>query len=313
MGFCKAGGEGVARIVKRKNGNNLPYGTLMRGNKQFQMKAFLIIIGILIAGFLGWYILDYYMFSQPKPAVVTTKTTDTMVIVKDSIINANTYDSIPSGFYQGMLPCKNCEGIQRTILFTDNDHYKMEELTWGKGTPAKATEGTWEKSKGRFILYENDKPVAEYRLFKDSLINTANNAGPLPDSLTRQYVLFRKNTVPENTSWKKRRSEGVEILGTGGDPYWSVEIDKDKYILFKSPSLPRPVIVPIEKPITTKDSTVYSINTDGGTPLKVSVAPGFCTDGLSDHIYEYRMTVAYKGVTYRGCAVLLDKETIGGK
>jgi len=40
-----------------------------------------------------------------------------MVIVKDSIINAGHFDSIPSGFYQGMLPCKNCEGIQRTILF----------------------------------------------------------------------------------------------------------------------------------------------------------------------------------------------------
>jgi uncharacterized membrane protein len=275
------------------------------------MKAFIVILALLVAGAIGWYIYSYYQSSNAKPVVVATKTTDTMVIVKDSIINARAYDSIPSGFYQGMLPCRNCEGVQRTILFEDNGRYKMEELNWGKGMPAKATHGKWEREKERFKLYENDKPVAEYRLYKDSLINVDNYGTPIPDSLSHQYVLFKKNTSPENTSWKKRRTEGVEILGTGGDPFWSVEIDKDKFILFKAPTIQRPVIVPIEQPQPTKDSLVYSITTDGGNLLKVSIAPGFCTDGLSDHIYEYRMNVNYKGQTYRGCAVLLDREAIG--
>ena len=277
------------------------------------MKTFITVVALLIAAVAGWYIYNYYQSTTSTPLVVNTKTTDTMVIVKDSIINANTYDSIPSGFYQGMLPCKTCEGIQQTLLFNGDGHYKLEELAVGKGTPAKAIEGTWEKEKGGFKLYENVKPIAEYRLFKDSLINTESYGARIPDSLSRQYVLFRKNTSPENASWKKRRSEGVEILGTGGDPYWTVEIDKEKYILFKSPTMPKAVIVPIEKPITSKDSLVYNINDGGGNMLKVSIAPGFCTDGVSDHIYEYHMNVAYKGQSYKGCAVLLDKEVIGGK
>lgn len=277
------------------------------------MKTFIIIVALIAAAGLGWYIFNYYQSANAKPVVINTKTTDTMVVVRDSIINAGAYDSIPSGFYQGMLPCKNCDAIQRTILFTDNGHFKMEELNWGKGSPARAVEGTWEKEKGHFKLYENEKPIAEYRLSKDSLINTQNNGAQIPDSLSHQYALFRKNVGPENASWKKRRSEGVELFGTGGDPYWSVEIDKDKFILFKAPTIQRPVIVPIERPQPTKDSLVYSINTDGGNLLKVSIAPGFCTDGLSDHIYEYRMTVTYKGQTYKGCAVSLDREVIGGK
>jgi len=101
------------------------------------MKTFIIVLALVIAAVIGWYIFNYYQSSNSKPLVVNTKTTDTMVIVRDSIINAGTYDSIPSGFYQGMLPCKSCDGIQRTILFTDNDHFKMEELNWGKGTPAR--------------------------------------------------------------------------------------------------------------------------------------------------------------------------------
>jgi len=73
-----------------------------------------------------------------------------MVIVKDSIINAGHYDTTLSGFYQGMLLCKNCEGIQRTILFSGDDHFKMEELELGKNMPAKRIEGTWEKEKGNY-------------------------------------------------------------------------------------------------------------------------------------------------------------------
>ncbi|MES1249468.1 MAG: hypothetical protein ABUL46_02225, partial [Chitinophaga rupis] len=136
-------------------------------------------------------------------------------------------------------------------------------------------EGTWEKEKGHFKLYENSKLIATYRLSKDSLINTESYGTPIPDSLSHQYALFRKNTAPENASWKKRRSEGVEILGTGGEPYWTVEIDKDKYILFKSPTLQRPVIVPIEKPQPTKDSLVYAINTDEATCLRYRLHPVF--------------------------------------
>ncbi|MHA4810002.1 copper resistance protein NlpE N-terminal domain-containing protein [Flavitalea flava] len=269
------------------------------------MKALPIVLILIILGVIAYF---YIANSAPsQPVTLIKKTTDTLVIVRDSIINANSFDTIPTGFYQGMLPCKNCEGIQRTILFADNEHFKMEELNWGKATPAKRTEGTWEKEKGKFLLYENSKLIGAYRLSKDSLINIENNGARIPDSLSHQYVLFRKNRAPENSSWKKRRSEGVGIIGTGNEPFWSLEIDKEKFILFKWAGAPRPVIVPIEKPVVTKDSTVYAITTEAGNLLKISIAPGFCSDGLSDHIYEYKMNVTYKGQFYKGGALFLDK------
>jgi uncharacterized membrane protein len=270
------------------------------------MKALPIILICAILGVMAWYFISGYQSAKPvAPLPERTTVTDTMVIVKDSIINAGTYDSIPYGFYQGMLPCKNCEGTQRTILFGNDEHFKMEELNWGKGTPARRTEGTWEKENGRFILYENDKTIAKYRLVKDSLINIENNGSAIPDSLSRQYTLFKKNTSPANISWKKKRSEGIDIIGTGSEPFWSVEIDNEKFILFKGAGLARPVIVPIERPVVGKDSTTWSIATDAGNILKISLAPRFCSDGVSDHVYEYKMTVWYKGQTYKGCGAIL--------
>src|SRR3954464_5870771 len=151
------------------------------------MKIVISFLVVIIAGAISWYYI--VMHPSPKPPVVNKPATDTVVIVKESIINAKAFDTIPVGFYQGMLPCKTCEGIQRTILFSSNERFKMEELNWGKGTQAKRTEGTWEKENGKFVLYLNDKVLARYRLTKDSLINIENNGTHIPDSLSNQYVL----------------------------------------------------------------------------------------------------------------------------
>lgn len=270
------------------------------------MKTFsILLIVIIIAGF-SWFLVTTY--AAGKPESNTTTITDTMLIVKDSIINAGAYESSPTGFYQGMLPCKNCEGIQRTIMFEGNQ-FKMEELSWGKGTPAKKTDGTWEKVNGKFILSVNNKAMSEYRLVKDSLINIENYGIRIPDSLSKHNVLFKKNTPAENLSWKKRKSEGIDIIGNGSDPFWSIEIDNEKFILVKLTASGKPIIVPIEKPIITRDSTFYSIVTETGAALKISIASRFCNDGISDHLYEYKMTVGYKGEMYKGCAVVLNGST----
>ncbi len=99
------------------------------------MKLFLFLLVVLIAGAIAWYYVYEYKPNQVA-AIKTPAPADTVVIVKESIINARAFDTIPLGFYQGMLPCKTCEGIQRTILFSNDEHFKMEELNWGKGTQA---------------------------------------------------------------------------------------------------------------------------------------------------------------------------------
>jgi uncharacterized membrane protein len=268
------------------------------------MKTLFFLLVVIGIGILAWYFLSGYRRVKPISEKITT--TDTVLIVKDSIINANVFDTIPLGFYQGMLPCSNCEGIQRTIMFSEDGHYKMEELSWGKGTSAKKTEGTWENVKGNFLLSVNNKVVSRYRLIKDSLINFENNGSSIADSSFKEYALFKKNTEPESPAWKKRKSEGVDIIGNGDDPFWNVEIDNNKFVLFRLASSGRPVIVPVEKPTITKDSTVYSMTTDANILLRISIASRFCNDGISSHVYEYKMTVWYNGQMYKGCATFLN-------
>lgn len=267
------------------------------------MKGIIFFLIIIILGGAIWYYINVYKAPAIPPEKMAV--TDTVLIVKDSIINANVFDTTLSGYYQGMLPCKNCEGIQRTIAFNDG-LFKMEELNWGKETAGKRTEGTWEKETNKFVLYQNNKAVSKYKLVKDSLINIENNGVHIPDSMSRRYVLFKKNTAPENPSWQKRKSEGIDIVGNGSDPFWSIEIDNEKLILFKYAASEKPVIIPIMKPTITKDSTVYSVATEIGNVLKVSISSKFCHDGIGDHLYEYKMTVWYKGEMYKGCGIILN-------
>jgi uncharacterized membrane protein len=78
-------------------------------------------------------------------------------------------------------------------------------------------------------------------------------------------------------------------------------------ILFKLATDDKPVIIPIAKPAVTKDSTLYTVASEAGNVLKVSISSKFCHDGMGDHLYEYKMTVWYKGLIYKGCAVVLNK------
>lgn len=223
----------------------------------------------------------------------TTHVQDTVIFVKDSTMAIAFADSLPSGAYQGMYPCKGCEGIQQTILFTPDKKYRLEELTWGKSSIPKKTEGIWEIKTGMVWMYQQGKPPMKFFLRKDSLFT---------DSL--QYALVKRELAVINPSWKQKQSEGIDFIGVGNEPFWSLEIDNEKMISFKLTDWKKPVVVTSQKPTITKDSTLYMLSS-GGMPLRVIIYPQFCSDGMSDFLYQYKVAVSFKGNTYKGCGVML--------
>ena len=223
----------------------------------------------------------------------TTHVQDTVIFIKDSTMASDFADSLPNGAYQGMYPCKGCEGIQQTILFTSDKKYRLEELTWGKSSLPKKTEGIWEKKNGMVWMYQPGKAPIKFFLRKDSLYT---------DSL--QYALVKRELATINPSWKQKQTEGIDFIGIGNEPFWSLEIDNEKMILFKLADSKKPVILPVEKPIITKDSTLYNLKYESN-PLRIVIYPQFCSDGMSNFLYQYKVTVMYKGTLYKGCGVQL--------
>ncbi len=106
-----------------------------------------------------------------------------------------------------------------------------------------------------------------------------------------------------NPSWKQKQSEGIDFIGVGNEPFWSLEIDNEKMISFKLADWKKPVVVASQKPTITKDSTLYMLSSQG-MPLRVIIYPQFCSDGMSDFLYQYKVAVSFKGSTYKGCGVM---------
>ena len=265
------------------------------------MKCFFLFVGLFVLCLASCNLFDKK--AQPGTDTLTIKSTDTVRLTKDSIINLPVSYAIPSGFYQGMLPCKGCEGIQQTILFESDNSFKMEEVNWGTRTPPRKQEGKWEKKADTILLYVNNKLTSKFRFHLDSLATLFRDGKMIDPSDMPHYLLLRKTSAGANTAWRQKGEQGIDFYGVGNEPFWNIEIDNEKMILFKLADWQKPVIVPIEKPKIYKDSTVYII--PDSTRLRITIMNEFCSDGMSDFLYEQKIQVRYKGQLYKGCGMWL--------
>lgn len=245
--------------------------------------------------------------SQNEKAVLakdTTKNNDT-IIVTDSLQISATDDSLPLGAYQGIFPCKDCDGVQQTILFNADKTFKEEQMIWSKNESPKISEGHWQIKNGRIELIQKNKPVISFIKKKDTLLTVAINRILISNS--SNYMLTKRNLAIANPIWGKKKLEGIDFAAIGNEPFWSLDIDFEKSISFKLADWKKPVIKGIEKPIINKDSTIYKFKSDT-TVWAIIIYPQFCNDGMSDYLYQYKVNVKYNGILYKGCGVMLSKK-----
>ena len=114
------------------------------------------------------------------------------------------------------------------------------------------------------------------------------------------------SSVLENNVWRNKKKEGIEFFGVGNEPFWSVEIDEQKNISFQLADWSKALVFKPAPPATYDDSIVYQLSSDIAS-IKITILNQFCSDGMSDNMYEYRVHVRYKGETFRGCGVYLKK------
>jgi uncharacterized membrane protein len=243
----------------------------------------------------------------------TTTTTDAAITVTDTagvVVDSTTvYDTsfpvMPKdtpliGFYQGVLPCKDCQGIKHTLLLGSTGIFRLEEFTLGKDIFPKKQEGRWMRANDSLRLLANQKLVASYYIKGDTLLLAYFDGRPSANSVVKNHAVVRQPAASANVAWKKKRQEGVDFFAVGNEPFWSLEIDKEGSIVFRPADLPKPIAVAYRAPNMNKDSAFYSLNVEG-SPLQVTIYNEFCNDGMSDNFYEHRVEVRYKGEVLKGC------------
>jgi uncharacterized membrane protein len=231
---------------------------------------------------------------------------DTVGVIPDSTGNDSSFNTRPGdtalfGFYQGVLPCKDCQGIKHTLLLKDSGRFKLEEFILGKNTFPEKEEGRWARVGDSIRLVANQKTIATYYILNDTLRLRYREGMAIADSVAKNYWIARHPDAASNAAWRKRAAQGVEFYAIGNEPFWNLEISRQS-ISFKIADLPKPITVAASAPRISKDSTFYSAN-----DLQVTIYNEFCSDGMSDNLYENRVHVRYKGETFKGCGVPLRK------
>ena len=227
-----------------------------------------------------------------------TAETDTInyALDTDSVKMQMNNTTPPEGFYGVTLPCTNCKGIEHTVLFNRDLSYRLEEKVLGSETTPKETVGWWKPVKGDIWLYKDSSVVARYTWKGDTLNYIDLQSGvriplrPLPGAL-------------DNPAWKKKADEGVAFFGIGNEPFWNLTIDTQKSIVFTLADWPKGVTFKTSKQVRSADSSVYQTGNDS-VKLRVVIYNRFCSDGMSDHVYNNQVKVTYNDQVYNGCGIV---------
>ena len=169
---------------------------------------------------------------------------DTVLFIRDSLAGEKFADSLPTGIWQGMFPCKGCNGVQQTISFDADRTYLMEQEFWGKDGRRERWEGKWERRNGSIFLSRGGKEIEHLAYDGTQLRVLRQELFPSSSDDSSKYVLKKVKLATSNPSWMKKKEEGVDFFGLGNEPFWSLEIDKEKFILFRLADWKEPVITP---------------------------------------------------------------------
>ena len=209
-----------------------------------------------------------------------------------------------TGIYSGFVPCTDCEGIATYLSLKPDMTYRIEETHKGKKDSAVVTNGDWTFENGKISLVENGKSRVSYLAQSDRLVQLGLEDKPIGGNLGDKFILTR-NEVANNPTWKDKKAAGVHFVGLGNEPFWSLEVDKNKGVTFNTPEMKTPVQVTYSDPTVTSNTRNYHLQT-GNIVLDVIISQQFCSDGMSDFIYDYKVEVEYKGRKYSGCGSMLN-------
>jgi len=210
-------------------------------------------------------------------------------------------DSLVAGAYLGIFPCKDCQGVQQTILLDVNNTYTQEQVTWGKDAETIRSNGIWRVKDNTVELYENKHLAAVFAIAGDSLFGISIQNIPLRDSL--RYLLSKKEFAGNRPVWKEKKKAGIDFAGLGNEPFWSLEIMKDK-INFRLMDWKKPVTAYITEMEKNDVATIYYL-VSGRDEWTVKIYPFLCSDGMSDLVYRNKVEVIYDDVIYNGCGLEL--------
>ncbi|RYG38246.1 MAG: hypothetical protein EOO01_29775 [Chitinophagaceae bacterium] len=228
-------------------------------------------------------------------------------VSKDSIVQQPKVDSAAlqaSGVYGGFVPCADCKGIMTYLSLHPDMTYSLEETYYERDDQVFRTASTWKMDNGKIILYDNDKIKLSFLRDNEKLYQLDHEGNRISGNLGDKYVLTKQGMI-DKSRFKEKAAAGIDFIGHGTEPFWGIEIDKEKSITLTSPNFKDTIVVPYAEGSVANNVRQFHIES-GKTKLDIVLTPQFCSDGMGDMLYEYSVRVKYNNKDYSGCGTLLN-------
>lgn len=250
------------------------------------------------------YTLSFYSFllCACNNSANNSTSADDSVKIKSVVVDSVALKA--SGIYGGFVPCADCEGIITYLLLNPDMTYRLEETYYKKDEKVFSTNGSWKLDNGKVVLYANNEIKLSFLPDGGKLWQLDSEGHRISGNLGNKYVL-NKQEMADKKRLKEKADAGIDFIGHGNEPFWGLEIDKGNKIIFNSPNIKEPVSTSYAEPVLLNGIREYHIQTEA-TKLDITISPQFCSDGMSDFLYEYKVSLKYNGKSYSGCGLLLN-------
>jgi uncharacterized membrane protein len=242
--------------------------------------------------------------TDPDPSSKTTEVQDTTYTPPESTTEEpDTPVPFVPGYYTGLSPCTDCKNIIRKMLLLPDRRFHLKDEYDGREAPPVETDGQWQTKDNQLQLLVNNTVIKRFSVTSKGLYELNSSGAPVtnrPDT-----YLTRKMIGSDNTAWMEKRSAGIDFFSLGNEPFWLMEIDKDKQISFLRVDNEKPVLFPYVQAEAQNGQWTWHVQSDTAT-LQIVVKQQFCSDGMSDNWYEYKVDINYNGTAYTGCGVKLN-------
>ena len=219
------------------------------------------------------------------------------------------------GQYEGYLPCADCPGIDYKLHLTSDGTYTESLFYEDKSEKPFLQEGTYVVDNNMVALDKSEAGMKFFAPHPQGLLMLDIDGKPIVGGLSDRYILTQKiqsngtNVKTETLTFMKRKlAGGIDFYALGNEPSWSLDIDFDNFMQFKSLTELSELNTPPGDEARAQDANVtrYGAQTEAGM-LIVTILEGPCIYSMSGEIFPWKVRVDAKYTTdtdykrFRGC------------
>jgi heat shock protein HslJ/uncharacterized membrane protein len=228
--------------------------------------------------------------------------------------NSETLDRL-AGKYGGYLPCADCPGIEYTLTLYRDGTYSESLFYTDRSAQAIARSGAFTVDGEVVILDKRDAGMKFFARHPRGLLMLDASQNIIAGDLSERYILSRKAQYGgdmQNTDtlmrMQEKMNQGIDFYASGSEPSWSLDIDFDKFMRFKSLTAIPELNTPAGREAKAQDADVtsYRARTEDGM-LIVTIFKGPCEDSMSGETFPLKVRVDAKYtadadyVQFEGC------------